>query len=136
MYSFGLDRVGNERGGNVANLRLALLTLALASTLLLFLCVQATAQALRDPQSDLAAPFVRRPLTCSEPQKLLVAKPFVERAKLKVRLYNLLRESLYDDAKGIVNIGREREIKDLASKLENGKPTLTAGTDSPTDTGR
>jgi hypothetical protein len=133
MYSFGLDGVGNERGGNVANLRFALLTLALASSLL---CVQATAQALRDPQSDLAAPFVGRPLTCSEPQKLLVAKPFVERAKLKVRLYNLLRESLYDDAKGIVNIGREREIKDLASKLKNGKPMLTAGPDSPTGTGR
>jgi len=32
-----------------------------------------------------------------------------------------LRESLYDDAKGIVNIAREKEIKDLANKLKNEK---------------
>jgi len=115
MYSVGPSGVHNKRGGNVANLRFALLTLALASALF---SVQTTAQALRDPQPNLAAPFVGRTLTCSEPQKLLIAKPFAERAKLKVRLYNLLRESLYDDAKGIVNIGREKEIKDLASKLK------------------
>jgi hypothetical protein len=28
-----------------------------------------------------------------------------------------LRESLYDDSKGIVNAAREKEIKSLASKL-------------------
>jgi hypothetical protein len=91
---------------------------ALASTLF---SVQATGQALRDPKFDLAAPFVGRPLTCSPPQKLLVSQPFAERAKLKARLYNLLRESLYDDAKGVVNIAREKEIKDLASKLRTEK---------------
>jgi hypothetical protein len=32
-----------------------------------------------------------------------------------------LRESLYDDAKGIVNIAREKEIKHLASKLKGDK---------------
>jgi len=32
-----------------------------------------------------------------------------------------LRESLYDDAKGIVNIAREKEIKDLSNKLKNEK---------------
>jgi NhaP-type Na+/H+ or K+/H+ antiporter len=103
----------------VANLRFALLTVALASTLL---AVQATAQALRDSQSDLAAPFVGRPLTCSEPQKLTISRPFMERARVKARLYNVLRESLFDDAKGIVNIAREKEIKDLANKLKNEKP--------------
>jgi hypothetical protein len=45
----------------------------------------------------------------------------VERAKLKVRLISLLRDSLYDDAKGIVNIAREREIKKLANELKGNK---------------
>jgi hypothetical protein len=114
-YAFGLDGVENRRGGNVANLRFAFFTLALASTLF---SVQATAQELRDHQSDLASTFVGRPVTCSEPQKLVISHPFAERAKLKARLYNLLLESLYDDAKGIVNIAREKEIRELASKLK------------------
>jgi len=102
----------------VANVRFALLTVALAST---FFTAQAAAQALRDPQPDLADSFAGRALTCSEPQKLTISRPFAERAKLKARLYNILRESLYDDAKGIVNIAREKEIKDLANKLKNNK---------------
>ncbi|HWY57411.1 MAG TPA: hypothetical protein VNZ03_23300 [Terriglobales bacterium] len=118
MDSFSLDVVENGRGGNVAKLRYSLLTLALAYALC---SVQATAQALRDPHPDLAAAFVGRPLTCSEPQKLVIARPLAERAKIKARLYNLLRESLYDDAKGIVNIAREKEIKNLASKLKSDK---------------
>jgi len=32
-----------------------------------------------------------------------------------------LRESIYDDAKGIVNIAREKEIKDLVNKLKQDK---------------
>jgi len=32
-----------------------------------------------------------------------------------------LRESLYDDAKGIVNIAREKEIKKLANKLRSSR---------------
>ena len=102
----------------MANIRFALLAVALASTLF---SLQATAQALRDPQPDIAATFVGRPLTCSEPQKLFISSPFAERAKIKARLYNLLRESLFDDAKGIVNIAREKEIKKLASKLKNDR---------------
>jgi len=39
----------------------------------------------------------------------------------KARLDNLLRESLYDDAKGIVNISREKEIKHLASNKLTGE---------------
>jgi hypothetical protein len=41
----------------------------------------------------------------------------VARAKVKARLVTLLRDSLYDDTKGIVNIAREKEIKKLANKL-------------------
>jgi len=102
----------------VARIRWALLTVAFASALF---SVQATAQALRDPNLDLAPALSRGPLTCSQTQKLIVSKPFAERAKLKARLIDRLRESLYDDAKGIVNIAREKEIKKLASKLKDNK---------------
>jgi hypothetical protein len=40
----------------------------------------------------------------------------VDRAKLKARLATLLRDSLFDDTKGIVNIAREKEIRKLANK--------------------
>jgi hypothetical protein len=104
----------------VARISLALLTVALASTLF---GVQATAQEFRDSKLDSASPFAGRGLTCSNPQNVhvVIPKPFAERAKLKARLANLLRESLYDDAKGIVNIGRDKEIKNLASKLKDEK---------------
>ena len=98
----------------MARVRFTLLVVALASTLF---SVQATAQSLRDPNLDLPSPLVGGTLKCSEPKKLLVPPAFAERAKLKARLSNILRESLFDDAKGIVNIAREKEIKDLASKL-------------------
>ena len=102
------------------NTGFALLTLALAST---FCVVQATGQTLRDPQPNPASTFAATTfagsaLTCSDSQKLLIPHPFAERAKLKAKLSNLLRESLYDDAKGIVNIAREKEIRELASKLK------------------
>jgi len=45
----------------------------------------------------------------------------LERAKIKARLATLLRESLYDDANGIVDIAREKEIKKLANRLRNEK---------------
>jgi hypothetical protein len=71
---------------------------------------------------DRAVAFDGSPLTCSQPQVLKVPLPILERAKLKIRLMTLLRESLYDDAKGIVNITREKEIRKLANKLRNGEP--------------
>ena len=70
-------------------------------------------------ESDLKTPFVRSTLTCSQPPTIVVPRPLIERAKLKARLLTLLRESLYDDAKGIVNIARENEIRKLASKLRS-----------------
>jgi len=102
----------------VTSIGFTLLSVALASTLF---SVQATAQVIRDPQFDLAASFAGKPLTCLQPQKLLISEPFAERAKLKARLLDLLRESLYDDAKGIANVARDKEIKKLASKLKNDK---------------
>jgi NhaP-type Na+/H+ or K+/H+ antiporter len=70
---------------------------------------------------DSPAALTGSALTCSAPQLLRVPAPIVERAKIKARLMNLLRESLFDDAKGIVNIAREKEIRKLASKLKNSE---------------
>jgi hypothetical protein len=71
------------------------------------------------PEPDLQNAFVGSPLTCSQSHTIYVPKPIAERAKLKVRLLNLLRESLFDDAKGVVNIAREKEIEKLANKLRS-----------------
>ncbi len=70
-------------------------------------------------ESNLQTPFGGSTLTCSQPPTIVVPRPFIERAKLKARLLTLLRDSLYDDAKGIVNIAREKEIRKLANKLNN-----------------
>ena len=91
---------------------------ALASVLL---CVPAMGQTPGNLQPDLKASFLGSPLTCSQPEKVLISRSFEKRAKLKIRLLNLLRESLYDDSKGIVNVGREKEIEDLARKLREDK---------------
>ena len=61
------------------------------------------------------------PLTCSERLAIHVPSPIAERAKVKARLLILLRESLNDDASGIVNIARENEIKKLAAKLKSDR---------------
>ena len=45
----------------------------------------------------------------------------MKRAKMKAQLLNELRESIFDDAKGIVNLAREKQIKDLAGKLTKDK---------------
>ncbi len=74
-------------------------------------------ESLLDPKAPIAAGAWACPR--AETQKLLIPRPFVQRAKLKARLLKLLYESLYDDTKGIVNAAREKEIKKLASKLKN-----------------
>ena len=72
-------------------------------------------------EPDFTNAFVGSALTCSQTHTLYVPQPIAERAKLKARLLNLLRDSLYDDAKGIVNIARENEIKKLANKLKSSR---------------
>jgi hypothetical protein len=73
-------------------------------------------------EPDLKNAFVGSPLTCSQqPHTIYVTRAVAERAKLKARLLNLLRDSLYDDAKGVVNIARENEIKKLANKLRSAR---------------
>jgi len=73
------------------------------------------------PEPDLKNAFVRSALTCSQSHIIYVPPRIAGRAKVKARLLSLLRDSLYDDAKGIVNIARENEIKKLANKLRNNR---------------
>ena len=72
-------------------------------------------------EPDLKTAYVGSTLTCSPSYTIVVPRPLLERAKLKARLAALLRESLYDDAKGIVNMPREKEIRKLASKLKSNR---------------
>jgi hypothetical protein len=79
---------------------------------------RASGQMSKAPDLDIQASLVGSALTCSQiPPAIRVPPPLVERAKVKARLANLLRDSLYDDTKGIVNIAREKEIRRLANKL-------------------
>jgi hypothetical protein len=72
-------------------------------------------------ESDLKTPLVRSALTCSQLPTIVVPRPLIERAKLKARLLTLLRDSLYDDANGIVNIAREKEIRKSANTLRSDR---------------
>ena len=81
------------------------------------LCLPSTSQTLGSPQPGFDLADRRNALTCTRPEHLTIPKKLYERAKLKTRLADLLRESLYDDAKGIVNIAREKEIRNLADKV-------------------
>lgn len=58
-------------------------------------------------------------LSCSQPHTFVIPSQLIEKAKVKARLLVLLRQSLFDDANGIVNIARENEIKKLANKLKH-----------------
>lgn len=50
-----------------------------------------------------------------------IPRSVAKRAKLKAQLMNVLRESIFDDAKGIVNLAREKQIKELINKLTREK---------------
>jgi hypothetical protein len=87
--------------------------------------VQAMGQTSGNQQPLISASFSGSPLTCSQSpttERLTVPKSVEKRARLKAQLLSLLRESLYDDSKGIVNPAREREIANLANKLKTEKP--------------
>jgi hypothetical protein len=86
-----------------------------------FVSAQGMGQLSGESQLDRANAFGGSALTCSQQQIFAVPRAMAERAKLKARLMNLPRESLYDDAKGVVNIAREKEIRKLANKLKNDK---------------
>ena len=83
---------------------------------------QVLAQVSGGPEPDLKDAFIGSAVTCSQPHPIFVPRPLLERAQLKARLLVLLHDSLLDDAKGIVNIAREKEIRKLADKLKNENP--------------
>jgi hypothetical protein len=110
-----------EQGGrDVAKIGVVVLAVGLDFA---FISTAAVGQVSGGSQPDLQAPFLGSALTCAqtESEKIAVPNPIAMRAQLKARLLNLLRLSLFDDAKGIVNIKRENEIKKLASELKNDK---------------
>jgi hypothetical protein len=106
----------------VAKSSLTMLAVSLAAALF---GVQAMGQTSGNQQPLISASFSGSPLTCSQSpttERLTVPKSVEKRARLKAQLLSLLRESLYDDSKGIVNPAREREIANLANKLKTEKP--------------
>lgn len=108
----------------MAKSAIAVLAVSLAAVLL---GIQAMGQTSGDQQPVVAASFAGSPLTCSQSpppptERLIVPKSAEKRARLKARLLNLLRESLFDDSKGIVNPAREKEIASLVSRLKKEKP--------------
>src|SRR5258708_18588193 len=110
-------RAPKTRGGrNVAKGCLVLLSAVLASALA---SGQVQGGLLGGSEPDLKTAYVGSNLTCSQSYTIVVPRPLLERAKLKARLAALLHESLYDDARGIVNMAREKEIRKLANKLRN-----------------
>ena len=67
---------------------------------------------------DLQQSAVAKGAACAEqPLMISVPRAVAGRAKLKARLLNLLRASLFDDAKGVVNVVQEKEIRKLANEL-------------------
>ncbi len=89
-----------------------------------FICPYASGQASKASDPDIRLSLVGSTLTCSQTsptESIQVPRPLVDRAKLKAQLASLLRDSLFDDARGIVNIAREKEIRKLANKLGREK---------------
>jgi hypothetical protein len=107
----------HEKGGrDVLKRSLILLPVVLASALT---GAQILGEEPGGADPDLKNAFVGSVLTCSQIHTIYVPQTVAGRTKLKVRLLNLLRDSIYDDAKGIVNIARENEIRKLANKLRS-----------------
>jgi NhaP-type Na+/H+ or K+/H+ antiporter len=102
----------------VAKGSLVLLSVVVASALAR---AQVPGGVLGGSEPDLKTAYVGSAVTCSQSYTIVVPRPLLERAKLKARLAALLRESLFDDAKGIVNMPREKEIRKLANKLRSGR---------------
>ena len=104
----------------MAKISLALFAVALA--FVLFAQLQAAAQSIADPRLDLRTPMLGSSLACSQGQtQIIVPQAAAKRARLKAKLLNLLRDSIYDDAKGVVNVARDREISTLVKKLDKSR---------------
>jgi hypothetical protein len=90
-------------------------------------CAVSSAQELKkEPpilQPGISQSAVAETSTCSEqPQVIRVPSSLAIKARVKARLLNLLRTSLFDDAKGVVNVVQEKEIRKLANELRKEDP--------------
>src|SRR5882724_1334501 len=101
-----------ERRPNVAKISMAF---ALSGALLL-LGAQLHSQEKREEGFTFYSSQRGTTLACSQ-TNLVIPHAIYERAKLKAELINLLRASLEDDAKSIVNIEREKRIRKIANDL-------------------
>jgi hypothetical protein len=81
---------------------------------------EATARAPADSLAEFSPSFGNA-ASCVQPQRLQVPRLVAKRAKIKAQLMNVLRESIFDDAKGVVNLAREKQIKDLINTLTKEK---------------
>ncbi|MGB8583428.1 MAG: hypothetical protein WCD47_21600 [Candidatus Sulfotelmatobacter sp.] len=96
----------------------------LAALAFAFICSHVSGQLSKASYPGIQPSLVGSTLACSQTSTaptIRVPLPLVDRAKLKARLATLLRDSLFDDAKGVVNIARENEIRKLANKLGREK---------------
>jgi NhaP-type Na+/H+ or K+/H+ antiporter len=94
------------------------LALALAFA---FVSAQVMGQVSKESDLGFKSSFVGGTLTCCPSPTIHVPSPLVERARIRARLRTLLRESLDDDASGIANVAREKEIRKLANKLSRNR---------------
>ena len=95
------------------------ISVALLAAFVVFVGARSSGQVPAPPEPDFKTFHTESALTCSQTFTIHVPQAIAERARLKARLLTLLRDSLYDDAKGIVNTAPEKEIKKLANKLKN-----------------
>ncbi len=99
-------------------------SMLLATLALGLICPHVSGQASKASYPGIQSSLIGSSLACSQTSTaptIRVPLPLVDQAKLKARLATLLRDSLFDDAKGIVNIAREKEIRKLANKLVREK---------------
>ena len=83
----------------------------------LFLCLFSTAQEIKPIENFVTPLAASRTLTCRADQTIIIPHAVFERAKQKARLIELLKQSIFDDAQGKLDVSREKEIKKLFKEL-------------------
>jgi hypothetical protein len=91
-----------------------------------FISLTCSAQTLQEdrlvPQPQPTSTTVQQACIQPSQETVHIPMPLVKRAKLKAHLIDLLRASIFDDAKGVVNTVREKEIRKLANELRKDQP--------------
>lgn len=97
-------------------------TLILACAALFLIGISAAQESLSPKNSFIAPPADKLgSLNCEKPKLeiITIPAPLVPKAELKARLIQLLRESLEDDSQGKTDLKKEKEIKELARKVQH-----------------